>query len=502
MRHSLALLSIVSFATAVAGCTASLGDEGESQTSSATSPGAAIRSPLTSSLTISEIAVFQSLKVTIAKGGAAVPASLPLLANRDSLVRVYAKPTAGASAAAVTAVLEIAEPDGDVVATFTDTKTLAAASTEGDLASTFNFDVPAASVPVGATFRVALTAPTVESGMSAAAAANARFPVDGSRAALGVASRAEHLRIVVVPVHYTFGGADLWPDTSPEQLERDRKVFMSLYPLADVEISMHAPYELASEIKSNGQGFGQLLREMISLRARDGARSDVYYWGAFQPAATMQQYCTQGCVTGLSGIYGPDGNSGRASVGVGFTGTSSAYTMAHELGHAHGRPHAPCGGAAGPDPSFPYADGSIGQWAYAPTSHRLLDPSTTKDLMSYCQPKWISDYNYRKLYERLSYVNAQAMTATPPGAFAVKLPYRFVEVGPDGALTIGESIDLVEAPQGESHAVRFEDRAGRLVASGDAVFTPYDHLGGGYALVPEVGDYATLRIDGLGAAKR
>ena len=87
--------------------------------------------------------------------------------------------------------------------------------------------------------------------------------------------------------------------------------------------------------------------------------------------------------------------------------------MAHEVGHAHGRPHAPCGGAAGPDPGFPYTDGSIGTWAFAPTSQKLIDPGTTKDFMSYCHPQWISDYNYNKLLERLTHVNEAAATATP-----------------------------------------------------------------------------------------
>ena len=36
--------------------------------------------------------------------------------------------------------------------------------------------------------------------------------------------------------------------------------------------------------------------------------------------------------------------------------------IAHELGHNLSLYHAPCGGAQGPDPSFPQRDGSIGSW--------------------------------------------------------------------------------------------------------------------------------------------
>ena len=72
----------------------------------------------------------------------------------------------------------------------------------------------------------------------------------------------------------------------------------------------------------------------------------------------------------------------------------------HEIGHNLGRSHAPCGGAGGPDPNYPYGGASIGQYGtdiqgnnvafYSPTSH--------VDMMSYCAPEWISDYTYEALY--------------------------------------------------------------------------------------------------------
>src|SRR4029077_8756916 len=68
--------------------------------------------------------------------------------------------------------------------------------------------------------------------------------------------------------------------------------------------------------------------------------------------------------------------------------------MAHETGHNMGRQHAPCGGPAGPDPSFPYAGGLIGMWGLDVSTLTLKDPATFADLMSYCNPTWVSDYNW------------------------------------------------------------------------------------------------------------
>lgn len=497
MRKSIATLAALAVALPLmAGCSA-VSEEAATQESNANV--AALDAPLTTSLSITEVAAYQGLKATIAKNGSVIPASLPILANREALVRVYVEPT-GRPAESVTAVLEVTDADGDVSSTFTDTKTLSAASVEGDLATTFNFTVPATALPLGAQYKVRLTSTSND---ASSFASLAQFPRMGGRAPFGATAPAQKLKIVYVPIVYAFGGANFLPDTSPEQMERNRRTFMQLYPVADVEITMHAPYTFNSEIKPNGAGIGQLLREMLTLRANDGETGNVYYWGAFQSKATFQEYCSGGCVTGLSGLYGPDANvNGRASVGVGYTGGASAMTFAHELGHAHGRPHAPCGGAAGPDPAFPHADGSIGEWGYAPASQKLVDPATAKDFMSYCTPKWISGYNYNKLLQRLVYVNHAAETATPPGSFSVKLPYQFVEVSPEGTLSFGQQIKVAEAPTGEPRTVTFEDKNGKALGKGEAVFTPYDHIGGGYLLVPDDFDFASVNIDGMGRATR
>ena len=67
-------------------------------------------------------------------------------------------------------------------------------------------------------------------------------------------------------------------------------------------------------------------------------------------------------------------------------------TLAHELGHNFGLWHAPCGGAGGPDPNFPTLDGSIGAWGWNSETNELVGPDTP-DLMSYCEPPWISTFS-------------------------------------------------------------------------------------------------------------
>ena len=94
--------------------------------------------------------------------------------------------------------------------------------------------------------------------------------------------------------------------------------------------------------------------------------------------------------------------------------------MCHELGHAHGRLHAPCN-VSDPDPQFPYPDANIGVWGYDQRSGEFRDP-TSKDMMSYCpEPRWsawISDYNYQAILVRVAAVNGQPEVPAPFDASA------------------------------------------------------------------------------------
>ncbi len=83
--------------------------------------------------------------------------------------------------------------------------------------------------------------------------------------------------------------------------------------------------------------------------------------------------------------------------------------MAHEVGHNHGRNHAPCvpqgGSISGVDNNYPYSGGNIGVWGYDPSKQSLINPNGVTDIMGYCNTKWISDYTYDGLVNRVAAVN-------------------------------------------------------------------------------------------------
>lgn len=455
---------------------------------------------LMSGISVGEVAVFQATKISVAKAGAKVTSTTPIVAGRDGLVRLYVTPGAGWASKSVTAVLSLTTAAGMALPQVTSTQTISAASTDAAASSTFNFSVPGSSLPVGVKFAVAITDPSA-SETASGTASTARYPADGSLVTLGTQSSGTQLKVTLVPVQYGADGSNRLPDVSAAQVESYRQEMLAIYPAAKVDITVRAPFHWTSTISASGSGFSGILQAMVNLRQTDNAPDDVYYFGAFAPSASFNSYCGGGCVTGLSGVNEQENDpTGRASVGVGFGGDdSSAVTMAHELGHAHGRSHAPCGGASGVDPQFPYSTGGIGPWGYNIVTKTLINPAQGKDIMGYCQPEWVSDYTYSALFDRMAFVNMAKDMVYPQ--LPVPTVYRFVDVAADGSLSFAQqTTTLARAPNAEPHAVSYAAVDGTVLATATGHYYKYDHLPGGFMMIPEgPSNYATLSVSGLSA---
>jgi hypothetical protein len=126
--------------------------------------------------------------------------------------------------------------------------------------------------------------------------------------------------------------------------------------------------------------------------------------------------------------------------------------MCHELGHAHGRFHAPCN-VQDPDLRYPYPNAAIGVWGYDQRSDEFYQP-TRKDMMSYCpEPRWsawISDYTYQALLERAAQVNAQAeVPAFFAAADQVEVSWRLLVSDSAGVHWVEGAMLVQGMPEGE-----------------------------------------------------
>ncbi len=106
-------------------------------------------------------------------------------------------------------------------------------------------------------------------------------------------------------------------------------------------------------------------------------------------------------------------------------------TLAHEIGHNYGRDHVNCpvGEPAGTDDHYPYPTcqidftGSSSHIGRDPISGLLLLPDQTGDLMSYAQnirptpkPRWPSDYTWEGIYNYIRTTSAAVSTEVHQGS--------------------------------------------------------------------------------------
>lgn len=164
-----------------------------------------------------------------------------------------------------------------------------------------------------------------------------------------------------------------WTDGLTPESEQVR-LAKTLMPVGAMEVEIHETFITSANLGTEN-GWGQWIRETRVLYEQEGRRG--YYYGV---------------VTVSGPAYGGLGYVGYpVSVGL-----AREDIYAHELGHNMNLWHAPCGGAGGPDPNYPYPNGGIGVWGYDIHEHQLRDPDDYVDVMGYCGPDWISDYHFSR----------------------------------------------------------------------------------------------------------
>ena len=241
---------------------------------------------------------------------------------------------------------------------------------ESTLEGSYNFVVPGEHIQPGTGMAVELdpmcTAPV-------AAESQTRYPESGVDS-LDVVTP-QTFRQVFVPTlmisnpdYSVFAWLEgIGPNSEQMHLTRN------LLPVsADLEVEVHDTLWTSANLRT-WNGWQTWINEIQILNLQEGRRG--YYYGVIgQP---------------LSGLLGLGSFGNPWSVGV---ARSDTYT--HEVGHSMDLRHAPCGGAGGPDPGFPHRGGRIGVWGYDVDNGELKDPAGFRDIMTYCDPVWISDYHF------------------------------------------------------------------------------------------------------------
>lgn len=225
-----------------------------------------------------------------------------------------------------------------------------------------------------------------------------KMPYSGE-AFVGIEDSKQALKIVIVPFPYNDGkGCNTTPDTSEATMQKFRDFMYMMNPIDELVIDMHDPIPWNTPLSD----FDQLNSFMSGLRADENAPPNYYYFG-------LVDVCSGGLGGAGGKAYGiPKGGPNaskadawqRVSSGLSLPKDSdwSSETFVHEVGHSQGRYHVHCDGEGGPDWSYPYDNGEIGEWGFGVINYKLYHPTVHRDYMTYCHPVWASTFAWNKTY--------------------------------------------------------------------------------------------------------
>ncbi len=432
--------------------------------------------PLASGARIEKVSIFQGVEKTLYRANGVFSTGSrppPIIADREALLRVHVGPEEPEAWVPRELAVVIEYDDGSFDSVAPEVLTVGSEGwDQADLGTTATLRIPPERINPDMKLTVSVRETSGTPGPETPDA-----PQLWSSETQGLDVQDSDVIVVhVVPIRYEGDGSGRLPDTGPDTINEIRSRFFAMYPVRDVAVVVDEPLPWSNRITAF-TGWETLLLEMSRRRTEASVPENTYFYALFNPADDLQEFCGAGCILGLSLLaFNPGDTWGRASMGLGFRDVA-VDTMLHEVGHAHGREHAPCSLFGQPsDPGYPYQGAQLGAWGFDVVEQALVDPVANTDMMGYCQPIWVSDYTFTALYERVSALRGLRSSSE-------RLDWQMLAVKPDGSAELGGIAQARALPGGEVAMFDLVDASGAVVGETEGFFLPFDHLDGGIALI-------------------
>lgn len=300
---------------------------------------------------------------------------LPMIANRDALLRVFltAPMLHGFVAPPILATFSRNGKEVYQVRIEAPDLQLPTGALQVDLDGSYNAVIPGEHIQQRLELHVEADP---DGSLVLADEAESRYPAEGA-VAIDVVE-VPPMEVTVVPVLNATA-----PDSSifnwVTDITKDSDIVSMLrwaFPFSEFSARTRETYVTSRDLTTHHGQWGLIL-DLEAVRSAENGTG--YYYGT--------ALSKTGLVRGIAKL------GGWVSMGKPLV-----TELAHEVGHSLNLSHAPCGDAGNPDPDFPYPGGSIGTWGYDFRDGTVVNRGAA-DVMGYCHPAWISDFSYRKVLD-------------------------------------------------------------------------------------------------------
>ena len=371
--------------------------------------------------------------------------AVPLVANKDAYVRVFVL-ASGENTLAPAVRVRLSQ-NGAVQQTFTipaPASSVPTAVDQSNFNKSWNVKIPGSMIQPGLQI-LADVDPTNQ--VSESNEQDNNFPTSGTPQTLQI-SALQTFRLRFIPMVQEENGrkGSITASNIDSYLTFTRKI----HPVSSIDADLRDPYTVRGlGFDPQGNTWQAAVAELDAVRVAEG--SNRFYYGVVNT-----DYNGGGVVGIAAGI--------PAGAALGWDRFPDApITVAHEIGHDWGRRHAPCGGAGGPDPNYPYPLGMIGVYGLDVETQEVKIPSANTDIMGYCDARfWISDYNFSAIFSyRLSHPSASVAPAVPALVVWGRIENGVPILEPAFEATTVPSLPETMGP----YAVEARDDAGRMIFS-------------------------------------
>ena len=342
--------------------------------------------------------------------------NVPLISGKRTIARAYLRTNVSVVPALTTisGVLTATRPDGSFPGGPTTIVSLAPITLGSDSAigprrlsasATLNFDLPPEWTSEGE-LHLRLNRINVDGVPSSILCDGCENRTQFNNPRLVSFEEAPPIDVVLWSVGYTVAGVTNDPRLLDFQLMESwlRRV----YPTGRVQVARRflSPLRGTPDVDFSCRTVNRILKQMRTFCFAvngipvcvDTVGSQIKWYGMVSDTVAFMRGCSDGIPARVA-----SGPAGPGSFGWDTDGSYGDWYGGHELAHTYGRKHPGFCGESDDDDDYPYTGGGIGLFGFDVGDSLLgvpmqANPATQwKDVMTYCDFQWISDYTYEAI---------------------------------------------------------------------------------------------------------